>query len=431
MNAVSCEQTFNKRMLLSAAMVLSFCLIIPNLACSGSSGSSAPQNAAPAITSQPASQTVVKNSTATFTVSASGTPAPTYQWRKGGATVAGQTSASLVISNAQTSDEGSYDVVVTNSVGSVNSIAATLTVEYAPAFTAHPGNQTVIAPSQGGFNVVVDAKPIATYQWQSSPSGTTWTDISGATSITYSTGATTGAMNNTQFRCVATNTRGSATSNPATLHVNVPDASLVAYYSFNGNVNDATGTNNGTLVGTTLTSDRNGNANSALNTNSGYLQVAHNTSLNLNNFTVSAWFKMEAVGSAFNCLVGKDYTSALAFGVNSGGSGACPAPPGTARKIILYINNVSHVFNLSDISCNIWYHVSVTYNNSTGAVQLYLNGALADSGSMPAGGMVFNTYPLGIGQDGHYGDHFTGRIDEVYIYNRVLTASEILALYLM
>lgn len=83
---------------------------------------------APSITTQPASQSVSVGANVTFTVVASGTAPFTYQWRKGGQNIQNATNATLTLSNVQTSDAGSYDVVVTNSVNSATSNAATLTV---------------------------------------------------------------------------------------------------------------------------------------------------------------------------------------------------------------------------------------------------------------------------------------------------------------
>ncbi len=94
----------------------------------GSSGGGATM---PAISTQPQSQTVTSGSNVMFAVSATGSPAPTYQWRKDGNDLAGETGASLSLTNVQTSAAGSYTVVVTNSAGSVTSQAAMLTVNAA------------------------------------------------------------------------------------------------------------------------------------------------------------------------------------------------------------------------------------------------------------------------------------------------------------
>lgn len=83
---------------------------------------------APTITVPPAAQTVAAGANATFTVTATGTEPFTYQWRKGGQTIAGATTASYTIAGVQSADAGSYDVVVSNAAGSATSSAATLTV---------------------------------------------------------------------------------------------------------------------------------------------------------------------------------------------------------------------------------------------------------------------------------------------------------------
>jgi hypothetical protein len=86
----------------------------------------------PTITSQPQSLTVNTGSTATFTVSATGKPTPTYQWQFDGTTITGETNTSLVINNVQYSNTGSYIVVVSNENGTVTSNTATLNVYYYP-----------------------------------------------------------------------------------------------------------------------------------------------------------------------------------------------------------------------------------------------------------------------------------------------------------
>jgi pectate lyase len=91
--------------------------------------------APPSIATDPASQTAVSGSSATFTVQAVGSGLH-YQWEKstdGGATftpIAGATSASYTIARTQTSSLAQYRVVVTNSTASVTSAAATLTLTY-------------------------------------------------------------------------------------------------------------------------------------------------------------------------------------------------------------------------------------------------------------------------------------------------------------
>ena len=83
---------------------------------------------APAITSQPASQTVVTGGSALFGVIATGTAPLSYQWYKDGSLISGATTSSLSLSNVQEADEGGYSVVVSNAAGTATSNAAALTV---------------------------------------------------------------------------------------------------------------------------------------------------------------------------------------------------------------------------------------------------------------------------------------------------------------
>src|SRR6266566_1643669 len=99
---------------------------------------------APTITTPPANQTVTAGQTATFTVVAAGTAPLSYQWQKNGVNIAGATAASYTTPATTTSDSGStFDVVVTNTAGTVTSAAATLTVNPAPAPAIQLSSSTV------------------------------------------------------------------------------------------------------------------------------------------------------------------------------------------------------------------------------------------------------------------------------------------------
>lgn len=90
-------------------------------------------NSAPAITTQPSSQTVNAGQAAQFTAAANGSPAPTFQWRKNGVAIGGATDSSYTIASATPADAGSYTVVATNSAGSATSNAGVLTVVISPS----------------------------------------------------------------------------------------------------------------------------------------------------------------------------------------------------------------------------------------------------------------------------------------------------------
>ena len=82
----------------------------------------------PTITSQPASETVNLGDTATFTVAATGLPYPAYQWLRDGASLTGETNASLSLPGVQSGDAATYSVIVSNHAGSVTSSNALLSV---------------------------------------------------------------------------------------------------------------------------------------------------------------------------------------------------------------------------------------------------------------------------------------------------------------
>jgi regulation of enolase protein 1 (concanavalin A-like superfamily) len=93
----------------------------------------------PAISTQPASQSVTAGQTATFSVTATGTAPLSYQWQKAGANISGAMSSSYITPATTMADNGSsYRVIVTNTAGSVTSNSASLTV--------NPGTSTLPIP---------------------------------------------------------------------------------------------------------------------------------------------------------------------------------------------------------------------------------------------------------------------------------------------
>jgi len=181
---------------------------------------------APIITSQPLSTTVIAPASATFTVSASGTPLLTYQWFRAINTLGpwksinGATQPSYTIPVTSAGDNlGKFECHVMNSVGTATSQVATLNVNYLPIIT-QPSNQTVAVGARAFFMVSASGVPAPSFQWYKKLNGqSNWSAIGRATQATYTTPEVTFADNLSQFECKVTNSVGTVTSNAAKLMI--------------------------------------------------------------------------------------------------------------------------------------------------------------------------------------------------------------------
>ncbi len=215
--------------------------------------------------------------------------------------------------------------------------------------------------------------------------------------------------------------------------------SLIAFFPFsNGSLNDASG-NNYHLTNPTTASpgaDRNGNATCAYSfdaLNDDYLTFVNPTFINdfdTNPFSISLWFKTigNRDGGVYEQLIGRDTGLHCpdTFGQWSIGLYDC-------RNLVLGIND----YNLwggtvpsyyGDTNCansptlNVWHHVVVTSDGTPGGIQMFINGNLTTSTSGTGCGVNQGTNNIG---DLFLGKQLTGLLDDVAIFNRVLTNAEI------
>lgn len=170
----------------------------------------------PAITTQPANQTVIQGQNATFSVTATGTAPLAYQWSFNDVNISGATASSYTIDSAQTDNAGSYAVVVTNVAGTVTSSTATLTVNVPPSITTQPVSQIVDQGQNATFSVAAAGTAPLSYQWTFNGA-----DIAGATATSY-TVSSAQADNAGSYAVVVTNVAGTVTSSTATLTVILP-----------------------------------------------------------------------------------------------------------------------------------------------------------------------------------------------------------------
>ena len=182
----------------------------------------------PAITVQPQSQSAGAGQSVSFSVQATGGDLA-YQWQQNGSAISGAMASSYSINAvAAAENDARFAVVVSNSVGSVTSQSATLTVDSSvvPTITTQPESQAVTIGQPATFSVIASGTAPLHYQWQKNGAA-----VSGATSATYTTPATTSADNSALFLVSVSNSAGSVNSQAATLSVNATGAPNVSITS--------------------------------------------------------------------------------------------------------------------------------------------------------------------------------------------------------
>lgn len=174
---------------------------------------------APVITTQPVSQVAPTFSTVTFSVAASGSPAPTYLWRRNGITFAGWNTPSITLHAITSNDVGTYVVEVTNSAGSVTSNPVTLTLgessstNIAPSIIQQPVSQSATAGANVTFTVAATGSPAPTYVWRRD--GVTFSGWTGSTLTLYGVSSNDAGT----YTVDVSNVAGSVSSAPAILTV--------------------------------------------------------------------------------------------------------------------------------------------------------------------------------------------------------------------
>ena len=94
--------------------------------------------------------------------------------------------------------------------------------KFAPVVIMQPSGSTVIEGDQAIFTANAAGVPTPSVQWQVSTDGTNWLNISGADSTTFTTARTAASDSGKMYRAVFTNSKGTATTTPATLTVKFP-----------------------------------------------------------------------------------------------------------------------------------------------------------------------------------------------------------------
>ena len=385
----------------------------------------------PVINPQPGNQTVAAGGNATFTIAATGTPPLSYQWLFNGTNqMVGATNASLTLVNVQPGMAGNYSVLVANAYGSAGSSNALLTVlTFPPGIASQPSNQTVILGSTATFTTGVGGTAPLNYQWLFNATNV----LAGATNASL-------VLTNIQpvqagnYSLFVTNLYGSALSSNATLIVNPPvpctpaSSNLVAWWNGEGNANDSAATNNGTLFGGMGFVA--GKVGQAFNFDGVDDEVRFGTSIGnfgTSDFTIEFWLRTTAGNSSVSVLEkwpGCGHSSKFNIRLGSG------RLSGEVETDIAG-NNFFPLSGTRIVNDGVYHHVALVRTPTS--LSFYVDGTMDVTGATPGVANINNAVEfvagrsVCVGADGTV--RFTGQLDEISVYLRALSLSEVQAIY--
>ncbi len=204
----------------------------------------------------------------------------------------------------------------------------------------------------------------------------------------------------------------------------VPTNGLLVYYPFNGNYNNVSGSNVDHLTnagGVSFTTDRNGVANSSAN-------FSGNSNSYLNLPTASFSFSNSGAWSAFYYIRRNDPSNTIRISLYSG-SNISNAFQWALSSAVFGCQKTGGTWTWSgsQISNSVWDFIAVTYNN--GAMKVYKNGSLLSSATYPKQGNTLASRLI-LGSNGiNSNQEWKGQIDDLAMYNRELSSSEISSIY--
>ncbi|TSC68625.1 MAG: exported protein of unknown function [Parcubacteria group bacterium Gr01-1014_56] len=215
---------------------------------------------------------------------------------------------------------------------------------------------------------------------------------------------------------------------------------LISYWKLDessGNASDSKGSNTLTNNNSaTFTLGKIGNSANLVHDNQQYFSISDNSQTGLDitgDMTINTWINLAAplggvVGFVSKCdNVSRSWCSLFSHNGSSdvfnltvsadGGGGSDPVP-----SLVLFP---------SPLSPGVWYMITVVYNSGTGSYNLYRDGVLQGTGTGLPNSIFNGTAEFRVGWDNNPSptDGFNGKMDEVGIWNRALTISEITALY--
>ena len=325
--------------------------------------------------------------------------------------------------------------------GSAGKCGAALPV--APVIQTQPASQTVTAGNSIMFSALADGTAPLSYQWQ-------WNgmNIFGATntSLTLFNVQLNQAGN---YSVLVSNAVNYAASSNALLTVNpaacvLPPAGLVSWWRAESNVLDNVTGNHGMLQNGAGFADGKVGSAFAFDGVDDYVLVNPTASLNVglsSGFTVEAWINPTTTEvqmpiieyeNALGTFNGSDVGVHFYISVPGEGTG----PGGFYANLQDTAGNGHFITSPAGlVAAGVWQHVALTYDQTSGNATVYLNGVMVAQASLGSFTPQTSFPNLLIGARTTFGsaanpsDKFSGRLDDLSIYDRALAPTEIAAIY--
>ena len=205
----------------------------------------------------------------------------------------------------------------------------------------------------------------------------------------------------------------------------INNSGLVGYWRFENNAFDYSGNeNNGTVTGATYNLTGNFGGAYEFDGNDNWVQIPNSPSINISrSLTISLWFKPN-INNTRQELISKVIASPQAYLIRYENN----------NRIRAQINNGSNYFDFNylsqpEIASNSWHYAAFTFDYETREGVIYVDGKNVSSAITPGNFPSPNNNNLRIGTTANGQNDFNGSIDEVMIWNRALSDSEIKMLY--
>jgi hypothetical protein len=373
--------------------------------------------AAPSATFTSAAS-IIMGGTVTATYTGTDPTTSLYHWSFPGGSIASYSGETPPAVTYVTPGSYSISLTVTNSTTGCYTTVTNNLMVYPAAPTASPVTQC-----GAGASLTASGIPAGgVYNW--------YTAATGGTAIQSGSSTASATLNNIQSTATyyvsysisgveSARTAVTATINPI---ITAPYSGAYFSYPFNGNTNDVSSYgNNGTNNGATLTTDRFGTANAAYSFNgtSSYITDPFLDN-NPTSYTVSIWFNTTSTtGGALIGLQNGSYAADRVLYMSNSGQIYWGLNPGTVQTI-----NTANSYNDGN-----WHHVIVTVS-STGST-LYIDGtSQASSTSMTVGNGLNGYWTMGYiilssWTSAPTSNYFSGKLDDIAVYHRVLSGTEI------